>query len=230
MLGNTAANGTFIVANVTTNTFELTGSTGNGTYTAATGWFSARLAANLLGAQDGVPVLGNDHTRRWLGTILTTGTTTTEDSGVNRFVWNLYNRVLRRGSVEDFGSHSIALQAPREYGGGTTMRINFVVGTVLDSSVQDLCVPINYAGPISSVNCSMAGVLNSVNFANSGVNGQLYLVLFGGTTLETGYRAVTADVWTASPGKNFFTIMEREDSGNTAVIGAISYHRAALFT
>lgn len=33
VLGNTAANGTWTIANVTTNTFELVGSTGNGAYT-----------------------------------------------------------------------------------------------------------------------------------------------------------------------------------------------------
>jgi hypothetical protein len=36
--GNTAANGTFTVANVTTDTFELSGSTGNGAYTSGGTW------------------------------------------------------------------------------------------------------------------------------------------------------------------------------------------------
>lgn len=36
--GNTAANGTFIVANVTTDTFELAGSAGNGDYTTGGAW------------------------------------------------------------------------------------------------------------------------------------------------------------------------------------------------
>lgn len=36
--GNTAANGTFLVANKTDNTFELAGSTGNGAYTSGGTW------------------------------------------------------------------------------------------------------------------------------------------------------------------------------------------------
>jgi hypothetical protein len=38
--GNTAANGTWTIANVTTNTFSLTSSVGNGTYAADTGTVS----------------------------------------------------------------------------------------------------------------------------------------------------------------------------------------------
>ena len=38
VLGNTAANGTFVISAVTTNTFTLTGSTGNGAYTSGGSW------------------------------------------------------------------------------------------------------------------------------------------------------------------------------------------------
>lgn len=37
--GNRAANGTWVVANATTNTFELQGSTGTGTYTTGGDWY-----------------------------------------------------------------------------------------------------------------------------------------------------------------------------------------------
>lgn len=48
--GNTAANSTYLVANKTTNTFELEGSTGNGAYTSGgtwrvTGLYSVSIAA-----------------------------------------------------------------------------------------------------------------------------------------------------------------------------------------
>ena len=42
VLGNTAANGQWTVANVAAGTFELQGSVGNGAYTAATGQFASR--------------------------------------------------------------------------------------------------------------------------------------------------------------------------------------------
>lgn len=43
--GNTAANGTFIVANASTDTFELSGSTGNGAYTSGGSWHVVGLYA-----------------------------------------------------------------------------------------------------------------------------------------------------------------------------------------
>lgn len=43
--GNTAANGLWKVANVATNTFELSGSNGNGTYTSGGTWHAAGLYA-----------------------------------------------------------------------------------------------------------------------------------------------------------------------------------------
>lgn len=38
VLGNTAADGTFVITNLTTNTFSLNGSTGNGAYTSGGAW------------------------------------------------------------------------------------------------------------------------------------------------------------------------------------------------
>ena len=48
--GNTAANSTFAVANVTTNTFELAGSTGNGSYTSGGSWHVTGLYSLTLTA------------------------------------------------------------------------------------------------------------------------------------------------------------------------------------
>lgn len=65
--GNTAANGTFKVANVTTDTFELSGSTGNGAYTSGGTWHltgqfkysHAALAASGFERDTKYTVLGN---------------------------------------------------------------------------------------------------------------------------------------------------------------------------
>lgn len=48
------------------------------------------------GFQDGVPTKSGDATRRWLGFLRASGTTTTEDTDLKRFVFNFYNRVPRR--------------------------------------------------------------------------------------------------------------------------------------
>jgi hypothetical protein len=107
--GNTAANGTWVVANVAANTYELTGSVGNGAYTASTGWHNARVGATVPSIQDGRYCQTGDKTRLYLGTFRTTSTTTTEDSmggsasqtGGKRFLWNYYNRVTRQLAVFD---------------------------------------------------------------------------------------------------------------------------------
>lgn len=58
-------------------------------------WTNDTTRADALAAQDNINVLGSDHTKRYIGTIRTTGATTTEDSATNRFIWNAYNLVPR---------------------------------------------------------------------------------------------------------------------------------------
>jgi hypothetical protein len=95
VLGNTGANGTWIVANATTNTFELQGSAGNGAYSSGTGYLNARVGSVRPVRHQGVWTKNGDPTRRLVGTFRTTGTTTTEDSYLRRFVANVDNRVPR---------------------------------------------------------------------------------------------------------------------------------------
>jgi hypothetical protein len=72
-------------------------------------WTNDTTRADALALQDGVYVKSADHTRLYLGTIRTTGTTTTEDSGGGstsqvggkRFVWNFYNQVSRTLALID---------------------------------------------------------------------------------------------------------------------------------
>lgn len=64
-------------------------------------WTNDTTRADALALQDGVWVKSGTTTRRLLGTIRASGANTTEDSDLKRFVWNLYNRVLRRLRVVD---------------------------------------------------------------------------------------------------------------------------------
>jgi hypothetical protein len=130
VLGNTAANGTWIVANVTANTFELSGSTGNGSYLAGTGWFNARIAANRPVRRQGVWTKNGDPTRRFVGTFRTTGVTTTEDSCLRRFVWNADNRVPRlmlRQTATAFWTYLTA-NTWRQANSDSANQIEYVVG------------------------------------------------------------------------------------------------------
>ncbi len=77
--------------NVGAGTFVNTTNTGTGTHTG----HSPTNRQTAVTLQDGVLCKSGDKTRRYLGTFLTTATTTTEDSAAKRFVWNYYNRVCR---------------------------------------------------------------------------------------------------------------------------------------
>ena len=64
-------------------------------------WTNDTTRADALALQDGVPVLGSDHSRLWLGSIAASGTDTTEDSRLIRFVSNFYNDEPRDLGVID---------------------------------------------------------------------------------------------------------------------------------
>lgn len=94
--GTTAANGTWIVANVAANTYELQGSVGNGVYTAATGWMTARASTGLLALLNGMLVKSAATTRLYLGTVyINSSGGQTDDAFGKRNVWNHYNQRKR---------------------------------------------------------------------------------------------------------------------------------------
>ena len=64
-------------------------------------WTNDTTRADALTTQDGVQVKSGATTRRYLGTIRTTSTTTTEDSLVKRFVYNQSNRIPRKLFVKE---------------------------------------------------------------------------------------------------------------------------------
>lgn len=64
-------------------------------------WTTDTSRSSAIALQDGVDVKSSAHTRRLVGTIRTTGTTTTEDSCAKRFVWNRNNPVLRSCTTRD---------------------------------------------------------------------------------------------------------------------------------
>src|SRR5215471_4547097 len=64
-------------------------------------WLNNTTRSTNLSVQDGVYVKSGDATRRYLGTIRASTSTTTEDSKQNRSVWNCYNRIKRPMFVVD---------------------------------------------------------------------------------------------------------------------------------
>ena len=121
---NTAGNGVWTVANKTTDTFELSGSVGNG----ATGLGFGGARATPLVLQDGVYVKSGATTRLYVGSIYTTSTTTTESSNAKRYVWNYYNRVSGQLFKTDTTSHTYATASYRIWRNQADNKVDWIVG------------------------------------------------------------------------------------------------------
>lgn len=92
-------------------------------------WTSKTARATALVLQDGVLSKTGALTRRYLGSFLTTATTTTEDSFAKRHLWNYYNRVARAMRVKDTTDSWTQGDATiRQAGGVATNQVEFVIG------------------------------------------------------------------------------------------------------
>lgn len=111
-------------------------------------WTDNTTRAVALSYLNGIPIKSTDNTRRYLGTIYTTSTTTTEDSLAKRYLWNYNNRVGRIMYVtEATSSWSYTTATFRQANANTANQLNFVIG------VQGDPVPVEVkARTINSAN------------------------------------------------------------------------------
>lgn len=218
--GTTAANGTWIVANVATNTYELVGSVGNGVYTAATGYFNARASTALLVlTTTGTYTKTADLTRRYLGSFRTTGVSgQTADSFANRYLWNYYNRIKRLGRVlaaTDTWSYTTATYRQADAGNvATANQLTWIVGV----QEENLRVEV-IAGATNSANAAaqVSIGLDSATATATGVMGQAAQTFAAGPV--AALMVATFDVYLV-PGFHFLTWLERSTaSGATTWYG-----------
>ncbi|HYF49517.1 MAG TPA: hypothetical protein VEJ63_08930 [Planctomycetota bacterium] len=146
MNGNTAGNDKrWCVQNATANTFELAGSTGNGTYTSGGTWRKMNVSrATSLTLQDGVPCKTGALTRRYIGSFVATAANQTEDSAQRRFVWNMYNahrRPLRVLESTDSWTYSSATVRPLNNSGANS--IDVLIGYAQSMVMLDAFVLAN---------------------------------------------------------------------------------------
>jgi hypothetical protein len=97
-------------------------------------WASAVARATALAYQDGVLVKSGDATRRYLGSIRINSTGgQCEDTVLERYVWNYYNRVDRFMVVTKINAHVYGVAAWRPWDNDATVRVQFVIGVQEDS-------------------------------------------------------------------------------------------------
>lgn len=128
-----------------------------------TQWTNDSTRATALVLQDGVYVKSGATTRRYIGTIRTTGTTgQCEDSDVKRYVWNYINQVTRRMYVFEEASHNYTTGAWRNWNNTTTARLQFVVGLQESSLVAHG----TFTNNTNNANCGIA--INAVSPSYTG--------------------------------------------------------------
>lgn len=93
-------------------------------------WTNDSTRATALTTQDGILVKSGATTRRYLGTCRTTGVSgQTEDSIAKRFVWNNYNRVLRKMKVvESTANWNYSTASYRQARATASNQLDYVVG------------------------------------------------------------------------------------------------------
>lgn len=101
-------------------------------------WTNATTRATNLTRQDGVLVKTGDTSRRYIGTVRTTGSVgTTEDSNARRFLYNHHNQRLRKLYAADTGgSHTYNAASYRIWNATTTPGVTQVLCVVGDPHGQ----------------------------------------------------------------------------------------------
>lgn len=172
-------------------------------------WTNGTTRATALTLQDGVLVKTGATTRRYLGTIYTTSTTTTEDSLLNRFVWNYYNRrprhLLRR---ETTSTWTYTTATWRQANASASNQVALVIG------VDDSLVSILARGMAWSVSSGVVlgcgvGVDSTTTPSTSMVGGSgattpgsVYMPLIGKgeLSLAVGYHYLALLEYSAASG------------------------------
>lgn len=166
-------------------------------------WTGDTTRATAVTLQDGRYCKSGDKTRLLLGTIYTTGTTTTEDSTANRYVANVYNRQFRQvlHTTNDAG-HTYN-GAMRAYNNSTSHRVSFVAciaaafsgaaGAILSSTTAGQATDLFLGYDSATANSDFFGA--NTNFNTLGVRGGL-----------SGFGI-------ADPGKHYLQLLERSTAG-----------------
>jgi hypothetical protein len=175
-------------------------------------WASDTTRTDSLALQDGVYVKSGTTTYRWVGTIRTTGTTTTEDSGGitgttqvggKRFVWNTYNQVQRPMKVIDttdnwaYGTNTV-----RQANGASGNKVEYVDGSGVNMIRATLISVVQIGGNNTSTAKVGVGVDSTTTF--SGLRSQAF------TADNIGINTPISSVYEGAPGLGYHYISWNE--------------------
>lgn len=212
--GNTAANATWTVANISANTFELSGSVGNAAYTASTGYLNARASTGkLVLTTTGTYTKTADLTRRYLGSFRTTTVSgQTEDSATKRFLWNNYNRVGRRLlRQESTASWTYNTSTWRQANAATANKVEILTG------IAERAIDIRLVASVTDSSASAAIVYAGIGEDSTSI---LSTDVVGSsvTAPNAWYATIAAAIEKApAPGYHSYVWIERGDGSADTV-------------
>ena len=144
-------------------------------------WTNGTTRATALTTQDGVYVKTGDATRLYLGTLCGSGSGTCEDSSLKRFVYNYYNKLIRKlAVVEATTSWSYSSATYRPMNNSTANRVQLVSGTGEDMAEFMALAYCTFSGAALTAGFNGIGVdstsVSTIDFgAHVSVNSSLFL-------------------------------------------------------
>lgn len=188
---------------------------GNALATELLAWTNDTTRATAVTVQDGRYCKSGDKTRLLLGTIYTTGASTTADAEATRYVSNVYNAVSRRiySVITGTYSHTYTTSSWREWNAGTGVTRPQWVNTLTSPSLQatligNLTGSVQYHGHLNLQIDGTDGstALSATNFID-----------YGSNVVVTGSVAAASK----EAGKHYITLIEYGNSGTTYYSGNI---------
>jgi len=195
-------------------------------------WTNGTTRADALAAQSGIIVKSGAATRRWIGTIRSSGTDKTEDSGGGftsqvggkRFVYNAYNQVPRLLAVaDDTPSWDYTGATIRQAGGAAGNKVELVQGRASESLFARLVCIIQSDN--NSSQAASAGIgLDSITAYATSADG----LTFTRSTIYNTSAFLTQAPLTASLsgniglGYHYLSWLEAGADGTSTFIGGLS--------
>ena len=133
-----------------------------------TQWTNATTRATAITRQDGVYVRSGSTGRLYLGTIRASATGQTIDSVAFRYIWNMYNRIVKNVLITDTtDSWTYSTATWRSWNNNIGNSIGMVRG--LDENLTDVTFTAIYSGghPVVSLNVGGAGKGSLASYGSS---------------------------------------------------------------
>jgi len=179
-------------------------------------WTNGTTRATALSRNAGILVKSTDISRRYLGTFIPTAAATTEDSVVNRYLWNYYNRAKRymeRHEVAASWAYTVAVV--RQANANVANQLNFVIGISEDTVSSNL---------ITTASNNTAGVVIGVGIgldSTTVVSPDALAALIASPGINYNFQLAVSDEQYVTEGKHFLAWLEYSTAtGITTWVGA----------